>query len=133
MSGFELTISLVEDQKAQIFQSDLAPVDDVVETTGRGDNQVTAAIELTHLIAGVVATVQHSWAHARAVRELLSFLEDLRGQFARWGEHQAERILLTTIVRTIRWRIYADALLEHAIQNGNEKCGSFAVDRTGFN
>lgn len=97
----QLTISFIENQEPQVFQSNFAAIDDVVETTGRSNNQVTTFVEFTHLIAGVVSAVKHGGTHARAIRELLCLFKDLRSQLAGWGEDQAERILLATIVGTI--------------------------------
>lgn len=90
---------------------------------------MTAFVKLAHLFARVISAVEHSGAHARTVRELFSFLEDLRCQLACRCEDEAERILLATVVGTIRGGNHACPLFEHSIQDGNEKCGGFAVNK----
>ena len=84
----EHPIGLVEDQDFDVRQIDVALLHQIEQPAGRGDQNVDAGVQGSHLRRLADAAVNHGLPHAGVAAIDLKALADLQGQFARRREHQ---------------------------------------------
>lgn len=114
-------ITFVQHQETDIVQSNFAASNHVLQTAGRGYNQMASVIQITHLIAGIVTAIENGRTHTRAVCELLGLLVDLCGQFTGWCQYQAQRELLAAHAWATLLRHMCCSAFVHLIHNGHQK------------
>lgn len=85
---------------------------------------MTSAIEFTHLLDHIGASVDDGRTHTRSVGELARLIVDLRSELAGGRQHQTQRILLapTTCTWGHGWR----SALVNLIKNRHEESGRLA-------
>ena len=120
-SHIKHTISLVQNQEFDIFHPKTSPLDEIDETTGRGNQQIAAAFNLPELIPDIGSTVNNDGCDSGAVEKLLRFILDLARQLASGSQHQALRVGPSTPDAT---RGLGAAVAKHGDDDGEEEsCG----------
>eukprot|EP00965_Chrysotila_dentata_P213581 6187709-Pleurochrysis_carterae.AAC.6 len=110
---------------SHLSQRDLASLNEVAESSRRGDEQGAAFVELAHLHADLGATVDHDGLHGRALHEALRLAEYLGGQLARRCQDEAAWLGAAVV-----WRRAALLQLGHElVQHGEEEGASLARAR----
>ena len=126
-------VSLVDDHVTQAAKSEhIGTLDEVNETTGRGDQNVATLGELANLLCDRTATICNAGAQHGAVAELASLIEDLDRQLTcraddndkRLGADLCLEVLDRGRVRTSRGELLC--LTHELVQNGNQIGGSLA-------
>lgn len=84
-------ISLVQHQKRHLRQGNATAVNEIVETSGRGHNDVTATSQLLQLSTNIVSTINTNALELRAKGQTASIQLDLRGKFSRWCQDHGAR------------------------------------------
>jgi len=82
------TIGLIEDQILNAGERDAASLYEVNKTTGSGDEQITATLDLAELGADVCTSVDDAGLDPRAVGELARLFVNLRRKLTGWSENQ---------------------------------------------
>lgn len=126
-------ISLINDHVAQATQGqDMRTLNEVDETTRRGDQYVASLGKLTDLITNWTATVGDARAKHGTVAELASLVEDLDGQLASRDDDDNQR-LSTNLggVEVNHGRVGTRSsellgLAHQLVQDGDEVSGSLA-------
>ena len=83
-------VGLVEHQRLEPGDGDLAPVTEVDETAGRGDDHVNALVQLGHLAIDVGAAVDGDGAQAEGLGQGGQHVVHLDGQFPRGQEDERQ-------------------------------------------
>jgi hypothetical protein len=87
-------ISLIKDQVLDVAQGDTATLDQIDETTGGSNQQITAALDLAELGANIGTTVNDTWADPGSVGELARLVKDLRDKLTGGSKDQGGGISL---------------------------------------
>ena len=121
-------VGLVQAEELAALEADLAPLQEVHQAAGRGDEQVAAPVQLPELVPDVGAAVGDSRADPGAVAELARLLVDLAGELAGGGEHQGQRVLLPAapVVVAAAGLLSGRSLLADPVQDRDEEGGSLA-------
>ena len=86
------TISLVEDQVLDVAQRDATSLYEIDQSSGGGNKQIAATLNLAELGADISATVDDARADPRAVGELAGLVVDLRDKLTRGCENKRGRV-----------------------------------------
>ena len=91
----EHLVSLIEHEHLEVLRAESAAVDHVLDTAGRADDNVSAALKLLHVLADAGATNAGVALNVHVVRKGNDDLLDLLGQLARgrkdkglWSDNQ---------------------------------------------
>ena len=84
-------VGLVEDQHVEVFDVHLTAVTEVDETTGGGDDDVTAASKRLHLAFNVGPAVDGVHVQSERGPQRFQDLVDLNAEFTSGQEHQTAR------------------------------------------
>ena len=84
-------VGLVEHQRLELVDRDLAPVAEVDETARRGDDHVDALAQLGHLAVDVGAAVDGHGVQAELLGQRRQHVVHLHGQLARGKQDEGER------------------------------------------
>ena len=95
-------IRLVEREILNSAQRDLSAIDEIDQTTRRGDENVAPAFHGAELFHRRSATVDDARGDAGLVRELPRFFVNLARQFARRRKHERERIRLAVHMTALK-------------------------------
>lgn len=84
-------ICLVQHQKRHLRQGNASAVNEVVEASGCGHDDVTATGQLLQLCTNIVSAIHTNALELRSEGQTASIQLDLRGKFSRWREHNSAR------------------------------------------
>lgn len=88
------SVGLVKDKVLDVGETDLAPVDEVDQSTGSSGKEITTSVKSPDLGADVGTTVHDGRSDPRSVGELPSFIVNLRDQLSGGGENQRRGVRL---------------------------------------
>lgn len=77
-----------------LFQSNLAPLQEIHQPSRRGHKQHTPFAHIPYLIHDTSPTIYSTRSHTRTVRILHCFFVDLRGKLSCGDKHQTQGVLL---------------------------------------
>ncbi|GKT40846.1 uncharacterized protein ColSpa_01026 [Colletotrichum spaethianum] len=93
-------VSLIEHKVLDVLEGDAATLDKIDKTSGGGNEQVAAALDLTKLGADVGTTVDDTRADPGAVRELAGLFVDLGNQLTSGSQNQRCGVSLALTAET---------------------------------
>jgi hypothetical protein len=91
-------VSLVEDKVLDVGKGDTATLDQVDQTTGGSDKEVTSHVDLAELGTNIGSSVDDTGANPRTVSELAGLVEDLRNKLTGGSKNQSSGESLATSV-----------------------------------
>ncbi len=93
----EHAVCFVEDEDEDLVELDVSALDEVVQSAGRGDEQVCTSREVVALGVRVCASVDAGDVEVDGLDEGLGALVDLADQFSRGRHHEGARFFLVVV------------------------------------
>lgn len=87
-------VSFIEDEVANVGETDTTALDEIDETTRRGAEKIAAALDLAKLAVDIGTTVDDGGADPGAIGELAGLVMDLVDEFTSRRENECSRVRL---------------------------------------